>query len=121
VWVCGGLLGSSEGTEVIGGFDSCPCRIGVLRSRPRLLGPQPALMGVASQVHIVTYAMDVLQRSGLPLKDSIMEYSEGITVHRPDGVGDYKVSPVPVRDVPGRGVLITPFHMRLSPRCWTAA
>lgn len=43
--------------------------------------------------HIVTWPMEHLRASGLPLKpeSSIMPYSEGITVHRPEPVGGYKV------------------------------
>ena len=45
------------------------------------------------EVHIVSYPLDVLAASELPLKpiDSIVPYSEGITVDRPAPVGDYKV------------------------------
>lgn len=42
-------------------------------------------------VHIVSYPLDVLEKSGLPLKSTIEPYSEGIFVHRPEAVGDYKV------------------------------
>lgn len=44
-------------------------------------------------VRIVSWPMDVLERSGLPLKplDGVLAYSPGITVERPEGVGDYKV------------------------------
>ncbi|MCA9246564.1 MAG: glycosyltransferase family 4 protein [Planctomycetales bacterium] len=46
-----------------------------------------------SSVHIVSYPLDVLADSGLPLKpiDSIAPYSPGIFVDRPAPVGDYKV------------------------------
>jgi len=46
-----------------------------------------------SDVRIVTWPMDVLERSGLPLKplDAVLPYSPGITVERPEPVGDYKV------------------------------
>lgn len=44
-----------------------------------------------SEVHIVTWPLDVLERSGLPLKTEISSYSPGIVVHRPPAVGDYKV------------------------------
>lgn len=45
------------------------------------------------EVRIVTWPLDVLQRSGLPLKplDRVLPYSEGIVVERPEPVGDYKV------------------------------
>lgn len=44
-------------------------------------------------VHIVSYPLDVLEESGLPLKplDTISKYSPGIEVHRPDPIGNYKV------------------------------
>ncbi len=44
-------------------------------------------------VHIVSYPIDVLKESGLPLKplETISEYSPGIEVHRPDPIGNYKV------------------------------
>lgn len=44
-------------------------------------------------VRIVTWPIETLQAAGLPLKplDTILPYSEGITVERPAGVGDYKV------------------------------
>jgi glycosyltransferase involved in cell wall biosynthesis len=44
-------------------------------------------------VHIVTWPMDVLERSGLPLKslDGVLAYSPGITVERPEAIGDYRV------------------------------
>lgn len=45
------------------------------------------------EVRIVTWPMDVLERSGLPLKplDRVTPYSPGIIVERPEPVGDYKV------------------------------
>jgi len=48
--------------------------------------------GFAS-VHIVTYPLDALAESGLPLKplDSILPYSPGIEVLRPEAVGNYKL------------------------------
>jgi glycosyltransferase involved in cell wall biosynthesis len=44
-------------------------------------------------VRILTWPLDVLERSGLPMKplDSVLPYSAGITVERPDPVGDYRV------------------------------
>ncbi|MEM1060410.1 MAG: glycosyltransferase family 4 protein [Verrucomicrobiota bacterium] len=44
-------------------------------------------------IHIVSYPLDVLEASPLPLKplDSVLPYSEGIAVDRPGTVGDYKV------------------------------
>ena len=45
------------------------------------------------EVHIVSYPLDVLQESSLPLKDlaTISPYSKGITMDRPEALGDYKV------------------------------
>ena len=44
-------------------------------------------------VHIVSYPLEVLKTSGLPLKpiESIAAYSTGISVDRPEPIGDYKV------------------------------
>lgn len=44
-------------------------------------------------VRIVTWPLAALQASGLPLKPlhSVLPYSAGITVERPDGIGDYRV------------------------------
>ena len=46
-----------------------------------------------SNVHIVSYPLDILHASSLPLKpvESISAYSSGISVDRPAPVGDYKV------------------------------
>ncbi|HWJ54479.1 MAG TPA: glycosyl transferase family 1, partial [Propionibacteriaceae bacterium] len=46
-----------------------------------------------SEVRIVTWPLDLLERSGLPLKplEGVLPYSEGIEVERPAPVGDYKV------------------------------
>lgn len=45
------------------------------------------------EVRIVTWPIDRLQSTGLPLKplDRVLPYSEGIHVERPAPVGDYKV------------------------------
>ena len=44
-------------------------------------------------VRIVTWPVDRLVETGLPLKrlDGVMPYSDGITVERPEPVGDYRV------------------------------
>ncbi len=44
-------------------------------------------------VHIVSYPLETLQSSGLPLKplETVSPYSEGIVVDRPEPIGDYKV------------------------------
>ena len=46
-----------------------------------------------TDVRIVTWPLDLLSRSGLPLKplDGVVPYSEGISVERPEPVGDYKI------------------------------
>ncbi|MGB3735676.1 MAG: glycosyltransferase [Ilumatobacter sp.] len=54
---------------------------------------EAALTRGFDDVRIVTWPIDALQASGLPLKplDSVLPYSSGITVERPEPVGDYKV------------------------------
>ena len=49
-------------------------------------------MGLES-VHIVTYPIDILEETDLPLKplETVSHYSAGIKVCRPNPVGDYKV------------------------------
>ncbi|GLY29693.1 glycosyltransferase [Kineosporia sp. NBRC 101731] len=44
-------------------------------------------------VRLLTWPMEVLEAAGLPLKpmDGLLPYSPGITVERPDPVGDYRV------------------------------
>lgn len=46
-----------------------------------------------TDVHLLTWPIPVLQAAGLPLKplDRLMPYSDGITVERPEPVGDYRV------------------------------
>ncbi|HEY8719957.1 glycosyltransferase [Pengzhenrongella sp.] len=45
------------------------------------------------EVRIITWPIDRLQQTGLPLKplDRVLPYSAGIIVERPEPVGDYKV------------------------------
>ena len=45
------------------------------------------------RIHIVSYPIQTLKESGLPLKplESVRSYSQGICVDRPEPVGDYKV------------------------------
>lgn len=52
-----------------------------------------ALMRGFDDVRIVTWTIEQLREAGLPLKpiDSVLPYSDGITVERPEPVGDYKV------------------------------
>ncbi|WP_294180374.1 glycosyltransferase [uncultured Schumannella sp.] len=54
---------------------------------------EAALTRGFDEVRIVTWPLDRLETSGLPLKplDSVLPYSPGIHVERPDPVGDYKV------------------------------
>lgn len=54
---------------------------------------EAALTRGFDDVRIVTWPIDALQASGLPLKplESVLPYSPGITVERPEPVGDYKV------------------------------
>jgi glycosyltransferase involved in cell wall biosynthesis len=54
---------------------------------------EAALLSGFEGVDIVSYPLDVLKASGLPLKplDTIPPYSAGIEVHRPEPLGDYKV------------------------------
>ena len=54
---------------------------------------EAALKSGIKNVHIVSYPLDVLAASGLPLKplDTISPYSPGITIDRPEPMGDYKV------------------------------
>lgn len=58
----------------------------------RNLAEAALAMGMEN-VHIVSYPLDVLEKSSLPLKDlaTISPYSEGITIDRPEALGDYKV------------------------------
>lgn len=46
-----------------------------------------------TDVRIVTWPVDRVREAGLPLKplDTVLPYSPGITVERPEPVGDYKV------------------------------
>jgi glycosyltransferase involved in cell wall biosynthesis len=52
-----------------------------------------ALQRGFTEVRIVSWPLDLLATSGLPLKplDGILPYSKGIEVERPEPVGDYKV------------------------------
>lgn len=45
------------------------------------------------KIHIVSYPIETLKTSGLPLKPlaSVQSYSQGISVDRPEPIGDYKV------------------------------
>jgi len=54
---------------------------------------EAALTRGFTEVKIVTWPIDRLIETGLPLKplDGVMPYSEGIEVERPGPVGDYKV------------------------------
>jgi glycosyltransferase involved in cell wall biosynthesis len=52
-----------------------------------------ALQRGFTDVRIVSWPVDLLEASGLPLKplDGVLPYSKGIEVERPEPVGDYKV------------------------------
>jgi glycosyltransferase involved in cell wall biosynthesis len=52
-----------------------------------------ALQRDFTDVRIITWPLDLLARSGLPLKplDGVLPYTESIEVERPEPVGDYKV------------------------------
>lgn len=54
---------------------------------------EAALKSGIKNVHIVSYPLDILEASGLPLKplETISPYSPGITIDRPEPMGDYKV------------------------------
>ncbi len=58
----------------------------------RNLAEAAVARGVA-RVRVVSYPLDVLEASELPLKplESVAEYGPGIEVSRPEPVGDYKV------------------------------
>ena len=83
--------------------DASPVRnlVMVVRADPIICGHSTEARNLAEAaiemgmdgVHIVSYPIDDLQKSGLPLKplETVMPYSEGISVDRPDPVGDYKV------------------------------
>ena len=54
---------------------------------------EAALQRGFTEVRILSWPLDLLVASGLPLKplDGMTLYSEGIEVERPEPVGDYKV------------------------------
>ena len=54
---------------------------------------EAALTRGFDDVRIVTWPIPALQAAGLPLKplETVLPYSPGITVERPEPVGDYKV------------------------------
>ena len=54
---------------------------------------EAALLRRFTEVRILTWPIDRLVDTGLPLKplDGVLPYSEGIEVERPEPVGDYKV------------------------------
>ncbi|MEE1622505.1 glycosyltransferase [Zafaria sp. J156] len=54
---------------------------------------EAALLRGFDDVRILTWPIGLLEATGLPLKpaDRILEYSHGITVERPEPVGDYKI------------------------------
>ncbi len=54
---------------------------------------EAALTRGFDDIRIVTWPLDTLQAAGLPLKPlhSVLPYSPGITVERPEPIGDYKI------------------------------
>lgn len=54
---------------------------------------EAAIESGIKKVHIVSYPISTIQKSGLPMKplDTISPYSPGIEIDRPEPVGDYKV------------------------------
>ncbi len=54
---------------------------------------EAAISAGVQDVHIVSYPLDILEQSGLPLKpvESISKYSHGIHINRPEPIGNYKV------------------------------
>ncbi|MFV0633752.1 glycosyltransferase [Demequina sp.] len=80
-----------------------PCRrlIIVVRADPVICGhsgearnlAESALTRGFDDVRILTWPLDRLQETGLPLKplDTVLPYSPGITVERPAPVGGYKI------------------------------
>ncbi len=54
---------------------------------------ETALTRGFEDVRIVTWPLETLRASGLPLKpmETVLRYSDGIVVERPEPVGDYKV------------------------------
>lgn len=54
---------------------------------------EAAITAGVKKVHIVSYPLDILEESGLPLKpiETISKYSPGIHVDRPEPIGNYKV------------------------------
>ena len=54
---------------------------------------EAALLRGFDEVRIVTWPVERLEAAGLPLKplETVLPYSEGIVVERPEPVGDYKV------------------------------
>ncbi|MEU6860338.1 glycosyltransferase [Glycomyces sp. NPDC046736] len=73
----------------------------VVRADPVICGHATEARGLAEvaltrgfdDVRIVTWPIEALQAAGLPLKPlgELLPYSPGITVERPDPVGDYRV------------------------------
>ncbi|THV41621.1 glycosyltransferase [Glycomyces buryatensis] len=73
----------------------------VVRADPVICGHATEARGLAEvalgrgfdDVRILSWPVAALQAAGLPLKplEAILPYSEGITVERPDPVGDYRV------------------------------
>jgi len=81
--------------------DSLKNLIIIVRADPIICGHSTEARNLAEaakdagyeNVHIISYPIDILEKSGLPLKplDSILPYTRGIQVDRPNEVGGYKV------------------------------
>ncbi len=97
-------VGTSDPWTAGDGSGKTPIRrrlVIVVRADPVICGhsgearnlAEAALQRGFSEVRIITWPMELLERSGLPLKplETVLPYSEGIEVERPAPVGDYKV------------------------------
>ncbi|MEM1107532.1 MAG: glycosyltransferase family 4 protein [Planctomycetota bacterium] len=84
-----------------GGADDFRNLVILVRADPIICGHSTEARNLAEaaheagfeRIHIVSYPIETLEKSGLPLKPlaSVQSYSQGISVDRPEPVGDYKV------------------------------
>ena len=94
------MIAASTNGDSGGGSDERRLVI-VVRADPVICGHSGEARNLAevaldrgfTEVRIVTWPLDLLMTSGLPLKplDGVLPYSKGIEVERPEPVGDYKV------------------------------
>ena len=99
-WTDGGVVSRLDGSPA-GSRRPRQRLVIVVRADPVICGhsgegrnlAEAALLRGFAEVRIVTWPIELLERSGLPLKplDGILPYSDGIEVERPAAVGDYKV------------------------------